>query len=772
MTGLIVVGAIGAALHLGLLAVSRPRSASSVAAVLLWLANIALIATVAASVSPHGWLLATGVYAGAVGVAMARFADWNVVARAFFAYLLASAVLYVAYVADLTFFGGLGLGAAVISGLLLLFEVLAIALTLVYAYESLETLARVRWRRLVSTPPAPFADTDAPLVSIHVPTYSEPPELVIETLNALSRLDYPRFEVIVIDNNTADPALWTPVERHCEALGERFRFFHVAPLSGFKAGACNFALTKTDPAAQIVAILDADYLVDPEFLRETVPHFRDPRIAFVQTPQDYREFEGNRYLTDCLHAYAYFFAVSMRTRNEQNAAIFGGTMGLIRRSALEQIGGWDEWCITEDAEASLRILQRGYSSLYVHRSYGRGLMPFDFDSYKKQRFRWAFGGVQILRKHWRSLLPFVRRPAGDRLTAAQRAWYLAAALLWFGEPLQVAFAAFLIAGGVGYALGIGTIARPLAEAILLFPLLFLGLGIVRFLWVLRAALGLSLRDAVGAAVSMFSLSWVVTEAALTAIVRSGGVFLRTSKARSTSTLALALHAARSETILALVCLAIGVLTLSRGLSPLALGIATFCAWQAIVYGSAFVTSLAAVRSAASDTRPARYRRRREYMGARVRDLSVAAAAAASLALFLMLGTSALAPGIAEDFTRVESTRQGLVPAGAFATPAPSEPEGPTTPGTRPAQPTPVPVASRAPTPSGPPARATPSLPPPASAAPTPPVPGPPSSPPGAPASQPGPPGGVPAPTPPERAPAPPTARGLGIPIALPSPRRT
>ncbi|MEX2204592.1 MAG: glycosyltransferase, partial [Myxococcota bacterium] len=580
-----LVGAAAVAVHLLMLLWLRPRTATAAAVALFWVADSALVAVLAAAISPDGWSLAGAGYATVGLVAIRALPDWHALGRVFFGYLCAAAALYLIYVAELTLFGGLGAGAAGLSALLLLFEALAILLTLTYAYEGLSTLARVRWRRVMPRPAA-FTGEEAPLVSIHVPTYSEPPELVIETLEALARLDYPRFEVIVVDNNTQDAALWRPVERRCAELGPRFRFFHVSPLAGFKAGACNFALARTDPQAEIIAIIDADYVVVPEFLTETAPYFRDPRIAFVQTPQDYREFSGNRYLTDCLHAYAYFFAVSMRTRNEDNAAIFGGTMGLIRRSALEEIGGWDEWCITEDAEASLRILQRGHASLYIHKSYGRGLMPFEFDAYKKQRFRWAFGGVQILRKHWRSLVPFVTRPPGDRLTAAQRAWYLVAGLLWFGEPLQVAFAAFLTAGGLAYALGAGTLARPLAEAILVFPLLFLGLGVVRFLWVLRTALGLGLRDAVGAALSMFSLSWVVTQAALLALVRSGGVFLRTSKTRSTSTLGRALHAARVETALAAACLAVAALALARGLTPLAIGIAALAAWQAILYGSA------------------------------------------------------------------------------------------------------------------------------------------------------------------------------------------
>src|SRR5690606_789518 len=115
-----------------------------------------------------------------------------------------------------------------------------IAVLLIEAHEWAEAHWVRRRRRL--TPPESFDSTVQPKISIHVPAYNEPPEMLIRTLNALSRLNYPDFEVIVVDNNTRDEAVWRPVEAHCAKLGERFRFFHVSPLAGFKAGALNFAL--------------------------------------------------------------------------------------------------------------------------------------------------------------------------------------------------------------------------------------------------------------------------------------------------------------------------------------------------------------------------------------------------------------------------------------------------------------------------------------------------------------------------------------------------
>ena len=85
----------------------------------------------------------------------------------------------------------------------------------------------------------------------------------------------------------------------------------------------------------------------------------------MQTPQDYRDWEDDRYFRRLYHSYGYFFQVSQRSRNERNGAIFGGTMGLVRTTALAAVGGWDEWCITEDAELSLRLLRSGWLGLHV-----------------------------------------------------------------------------------------------------------------------------------------------------------------------------------------------------------------------------------------------------------------------------------------------------------------------------------------------------------------------------------------------------------------------
>lgn len=307
------------------------------------------------------------------------FKDWNAPGKVFFLFSISTTFLYLLYAFAVTAFSSNSMFAFMFSFFLFLLEAGALVLSLSYAFEVLDVLCRVRWRNQVS--PKPLG-AYVPRVSLHVPAYNEPPELVEKTLRALAKLDYPSYEVILIDNNTPEEATWKPLEQVCHELG--FKCLHLDHWPGYKSGALNFALAMTDPHAEIIGVIDADYIVEPEYLRRIVPYFEDPKIAFVQAPQDYREFEHNRFFKAAYDGYKYFFALSMPCRNEHNAIIFCGTMGLLRKKALQEIGGWDEWCITEDAETSLRMLNLGYKSLYVHETFGRGLMPLDFEGLKKQ----------------------------------------------------------------------------------------------------------------------------------------------------------------------------------------------------------------------------------------------------------------------------------------------------------------------------------------------------------------------------------------------------
>jgi exo-beta-1,3-glucanase (GH17 family)/cellulose synthase/poly-beta-1,6-N-acetylglucosamine synthase-like glycosyltransferase len=433
--------------------------------------------------------------------------------------------------------------ANVVSGVMLLLGMLGVLLVLLLeAYE----WAEAHWatsRLRLGPPPARLEGQPQPMVSIHVPAYNEPPQMVIETLDALARLDYGNFEVLVIDNNTRDEAVWRPVEAHCAQLGERFRFFHVAPLAGFKAGALNFALGKTCAAAEIVAVIDSDYVVEPGWLRELVPGFQDQRIAIVQAPQDYRDENQSAFKAMCYAEYRGFFHIGMITRNERNAIIQHGTMTLVRRNLLEATGAWAEWCITEDAELGLRIFEAGYEASYVPTSYGRGLMPDTFIDFKKQRFRWAYGAMQILKSHARAL--FAEK---GTLSAGQRYHFIAGWLPWVADGFNLIFNVAALGWSVAIICWPHQIDPPLMMYSVL-PLSLFTFKLAKLAHLYQVRVGANIRQTFAAAVAGLALTHTIGTAVLKGLFTRGEPFFRTPKNSGTQRVLQALGAARDETLI-------------------------------------------------------------------------------------------------------------------------------------------------------------------------------------------------------------------------------
>jgi exo-beta-1,3-glucanase (GH17 family)/cellulose synthase/poly-beta-1,6-N-acetylglucosamine synthase-like glycosyltransferase len=434
--------------------------------------------------------------------------------------------------------------SSVLVGAILLVGMLGVVAVL---FAEAHEWAEARWvdthRRLFR--PLRVNDSALPRVSIHVPAYNEPPEMLLETLDALAALDYPDFEVLVIDNNTPDEAVWRPVEAHCARLGARFRFFHVSPLSGFKAGALNFALRHTAPDATVVAVIDADYIVRPQWLRDLAPAFANPRTGVVQAPQDYRDAGESAFKAMCHAEYRGFFHIGMITRNERNAIIQHGTMTMVRRDLLDRIG-WSEWCITEDAELGLRILDEGYEATYIPTSYGRGVMPDTFLDFKKQRSRWAFGAMQILRRHFDAL--FRGRDTG--LTQGQRYHFLAGWLPWLADGLNL----LVNLAALTWSLVMVLFPRHIEPPLLLFSVLPLSLflfKLVKLLHLYRSRVGASLTQTLAAAIAGLGLSHTVGSAMLSGLVNRDRPFFRTPKRASRHAWLQSLAAAREEAVLML-----------------------------------------------------------------------------------------------------------------------------------------------------------------------------------------------------------------------------
>ncbi|WP_245326949.1 glycosyltransferase, partial [Bradyrhizobium sacchari] len=361
-----------------------------------------------------------------------------------------------------------------------------------------------------------------PKVSIHIPAYFEPVDMLKQTLDALSRLNYPNYECVVIINNTPDPAFWQPIQDHCRALGERFKFINAEKVQGFKAGALRIAMDRTAVDAEIIGILDADYVVEPDWLKDLVPAFADPRVGLVQAPQEHRDGDLSIMHYIMNGEYAGFFDIGMVQRNELNAVIVHGTMCLIRRAAMDMAGGWSSDTICEDSDLGLAIQELGWVTHYTNTRYGAGLLPDTYEAFKKQRHRWAYGGLQIVKKHWRRFLP-----GASRLTSDQKREYGLGWLNWLGaESLGVVVALLNLVWVPIVAFA--DIAIP--DKILTLPIIgaFI-VSLVHFLSMYRARVAIKPGQMLGAMIAAMSVQWTVSRAVAQGLITEHIAFARTSK---------------------------------------------------------------------------------------------------------------------------------------------------------------------------------------------------------------------------------------------------
>ena len=617
------------------------KRAARFGATLLWSATV--IAAVALILAVIG-VTAGHVEAAAAGLTLATVVwlpatrRWNARAHVCWATTTFVFAVYLAFMVWWTFASHLGIAGDVGGMLLWLLEVAAAALGCAYLWELCDTLGRASWVRRIGTrelralPDGPY-----PFVCLQVPCYNEPPDMVIATLSSLLSLDYPSYEIQVLDDNTDDEALWRPVEAWCKQHG--VKFVHLSDWPGYKSGALNYALQHmVDDSCELIGVIDSDYQIDPQFLRRCVPLFADGKVGFIQAPQDYRDWESAPFYRRLYYSYQYFFAVSQPSRNERDGAIFAGTMGLIRRRALEQAGGWDEWCITEDAELSLRILRNGWSGLHVDRSFGKGIMPLTFEALKGQRFRWCFGGIQILRRHWRSMLPGAETDA-NHLTLGQRWAYLCGGIQWYGDFLALLFFFCLLVGAANVIFSGGLVFRKLTGFLLAAIPLLVVLGLLRAVALLRRGTGATWSDALGAFLIWQSTILTVTSASIQGLFAKEAAFLRTPKTHGDPKWSDALKANWVECLFGVLGVVAIVGAASRG-TPGGVLLAVLLLWPTTSFFAAPYNSLSAQHAALPPE--LRERRRTEYLRYGKRRLTFAVgglgiaggAAAVALGLFV------------------------------------------------------------------------------------------------------------------------------------------
>ncbi|HXW09355.1 MAG TPA: glycosyltransferase [Steroidobacteraceae bacterium] len=255
-------------------------------------------------------------------------------------------------------------------------------------------------------------------VAVFVPTINESVEIVRRTVMAAQRMRNATEVWLLDDGNRLEMQVLAD-ELGCRYLA-RTENTHA------KAGNLNHALGHT--RTEFVAIFDADHAPAPNFLDETLGFFSDPKVAFVQTPQDFYNLDSfqhrlNRRDSLVWSEQTLFFRVIQPGKDSQDAAFFCGSCAVVRRTALDDIGGFSTGTVTEDIHTSIRLHKRGWKSVYYGRSLAFGLAPASIIPFLKQRLRWGQGAMQVWRQEG---VLFTRG-----LTLRQRLSYLATMLAYF-----------------------------------------------------------------------------------------------------------------------------------------------------------------------------------------------------------------------------------------------------------------------------------------------------------------------------------------------------
>jgi cellulose synthase (UDP-forming) len=230
-------------------------------------------------------------------------------------------------------------------------------------------------------------------VDVLVPTYNEDCEMLESTLQHCIDMDYPHKTYLLDDGNRPDVRL----------LAERLGVNYIARESntGAKAGNLNNAMQLTD--GELIAVFDADFRPQKEFLSRIAGHFQDGKVAVVQSPQSYyntESFQHQRISPNEIYSdQDTFMHVVLPARNNWNAAYWIGTSAILRRKAIENIGGFPTDSVTEDVLTSIFIHSKGWKTVYVDEQLAYGLAPANISEYFVQRLRWAKGAFQILRSH-------------------------------------------------------------------------------------------------------------------------------------------------------------------------------------------------------------------------------------------------------------------------------------------------------------------------------------------------------------------------------------
>lgn len=285
----------------------------------------------------------------------------------------------------------------VIGYMLLVLYLICVLCITTYCVLQADLLVSYRKEHDTSTPPMPIP---APRVTIQLPLYNE--QYVVERLmDNIVKMDYPsdRLQIQVIDDSDDETV---------EIIAKKVAFYKSQGLDvvhvrrpnrqGFKAGALKDAMP--DATGEFLAIFDADFVPNTDFLQKTIPHFfKDEKVGVVQTRwehlnENYSTITALQALQLNVH-----FTVEQAGRSRGGLFLqFNGTAGVWRRTTIEDAGGWHSDTLTEDLDLSYRAQSKGWRIEYLEEVGSPAELPADMNGLKGQQFRWMKGGAENARK--------------------------------------------------------------------------------------------------------------------------------------------------------------------------------------------------------------------------------------------------------------------------------------------------------------------------------------------------------------------------------------
>jgi glycosyltransferase involved in cell wall biosynthesis len=283
-----------------------------------------------------------------------------------------------------------------------------------------------------------ISEEELPIVTIQLPLFNES-TVAARLLDSVAKMDYPRdrLEIQVLDDSTDETQML--VRAHVERLREQgidAVYIHRTNRVGYKAGALDEGLKVAK--GSLIAIFDADFVPQPEFVRSVVGHFQDPKVGMVQT----RWGHMNRDATSLTKVQALMLdghhLVENRARFGAGLLFnFSGTGGMWRKDAIFDAGGWEHDTLTEDLDLSYRAQLAGWRFIYREDVVSPSELPEDVSALRAQQYRWAKGTVQSARK-------LMRRVLTANLTVSQRIEAFFHMTPHFAYPLLVLLSVLLL----------------------------------------------------------------------------------------------------------------------------------------------------------------------------------------------------------------------------------------------------------------------------------------------------------------------------------------